>query len=103
MNSMKRALRAGMIVVAAAALFSLGCSVDGAELFQKEGCVNCHRYKGVGGSICPDLTDVSKRRSDEWIRQQIRDSSVNFPDSTMPGFGHLSDKEIQAIIDYLKS
>jgi len=103
MSIMKTALRTGMVVVFAAALFLLGCTADGAALFQKEGCINCHRFKGVGGSICPDLTDVAQRRSDEWIRQQIRDSSVNFPDSTMPGFGHLSDKEIQAIIDYLKS
>ncbi|MGW8271877.1 MAG: c-type cytochrome [Thermodesulfovibrionales bacterium] len=81
----------------------VGCAPDGAALFQKEGCVNCHRLKGVGGSIGPDLTDVSSRRSDQFIRQQLRDSSVNNPNSAMPSFKHLSEKEIQALIDYLKS
>ncbi len=95
--------KAGIVVMALAALFSIGCSVDGSELFRKEGCINCHRFKGEGGSICPDLTGVTERRSEKWIRQQIKDPGVNFPDSTMPGFEDLSDKEIQAIIDYLKS
>lgn len=81
-----------------------GCAApDGAKLFDKEGCRACHRFKGKGGSICPDLTDVKNRRSDAWIRQQLIDSSVNNPNATMQSFDHLSDKEIQAIIDYLKS
>ncbi len=80
-----------------------GCAPDGAKVFEKAGCLSCHRYKGVGGSICPDLTDVTKRKSEQWIRQQIKDPSKNNPNSKMPSFGHLSDREIQAIIDYLKS
>ena len=79
-----------------------GCAVDGAKLFEKEGCNKCHRFKGLGGSICPDLTEVTKRRSDAWIRQQIKNPLVNNPDSRMPSFSNLSNKEIQAIIDYLK-
>lgn len=81
----------------------VGCAPDGAALFQKEGCVNCHRFNGVGGSIGPDLTEVTSRRTDQFIRQQLRDSSVNNPNSAMPSFNHLSDKEVQALIDYLKS
>ncbi len=84
-------------------VFTAGCAVDGASLFSKKGCINCHRFKGKGGSIGPDLTEVKKRRSDEWIRQQLKDSTVNNPNSKMPNFGHLSDREIQALIDYLKS
>ena len=83
-------------------LFLVSCAPDGAKLFQNKGCINCHRFKGVGGSICPDLTDVTKRRSDAWIRQQLKDPTVNNPNSKMPNVG-LSDKEIDAIISYLKS
>ena len=83
--------------------FIASCAPDGAKLFQKEGCINCHRYKGVGGSICPDLTDVTKRRSEAWIRQQLKDPTMNNPNSKMPGFSYLSDKEIDAIINYLKT
>jgi len=77
-----------------------GCAVDGKAVFDKD-CLACHRIRGVGGAICPDLTDVSSRREKAWIEQQIRDSSVNNPESKMPGFPHLSDKEVQALVNYL--
>lgn len=84
------------------ALTALGCSVEGQKVLAGKGCLDCHRFKGVGGSICPDLTDVTKRRSDVWIRQQIINPSENNPDSKMPGFSELSEREIQALLRYLK-
>jgi mono/diheme cytochrome c family protein len=95
-------IRCCSILILVLTVFALGCSADGEALFKKN-CLGCHRFKGVGGSICPDLTEVTKRRSDDWIRQQLKDPSVNNPNSKMPDFSHLSDKQIQAIIDYLKS
>jgi cbb3-type cytochrome oxidase cytochrome c subunit len=83
-------------------LFTQG-SPDGAKLFSNQGCVDCHSFKGKGGQICPDLTEVSRRRSDGWIRVQIKDAKKHNPNSRMPGFGHLSYREISAIIRYLKS
>jgi len=98
----RRGLVTGMAVLFfLLTLVTAGCTVDGKALFEKEGCNKCHRFKGVGGSICPDLTDVKSRRSREWIHQQLKDPSVNNPASKMPSFGHLSGKEIQAIINYL--
>ena len=88
------------MAVALVFLFT-GCAPDGAKIFKKE-CAACHNFKGFGGSICPALTDVKHRRSDAWIRQQLRDPSVNKPDSRMPSFERLSDKEVQALIDYLE-
>ena len=83
--------------------FSLvGCAPDGSKLF-KSNCASCHNFKGYGGSICPDLTEVTKGRSDDWIRQQIKDPSVNDPNTKMQSFENLSDKEIQALIEYFKS
>lgn len=103
MNILKTVLRTGLLIMVTVILFSFGCSVNGASLYQKEGCNNCHKFKGTGGSIGPNLTGVTKRRSDKWLKQQIKNSGVNNPNSTMPGFEHLSDKEIQALINYLKS
>jgi len=90
------------ISVLAGSVVMSACAPDGAKVFKKAGCLSCHAFRGVGGSICPDLTDVTSRRSDKWIRQQIKDPSVNNPASRMPSFDNLSDREIQAIIDYLK-
>ncbi len=79
-----------------------GCARKGAELFEKEGCMNCHTFKGKGGSMGPDLTAVTNRRSDRWIRRQIKNPMDNDSNSRMPSFDDLSECEIRSIIRYLK-
>jgi cytochrome c2 len=78
-------------------------SPNGAELFKSQGCMNCHSFKGKGGELCPDLTDVTRRRNDGWIRDQIKDPKKHNPGARMPDFGYLSYRQISAIIGYLKS
>jgi cbb3-type cytochrome oxidase cytochrome c subunit len=91
-----------IILVTVFLLFS-ACAEDGSVLFAREGCIQCHSFKGKGGNMAPDLTAVTNRRSDRWIRQQIKNPRKNNPDSRMPAFGHLSGSEIRAILRYLKS
>lgn len=79
-----------------------GCVSKGAELFRKEGCIQCHSFKGTGGSG-PDLTAVTGRRTDSWIRQQIKNPKKNNHFSRMPAFGHLSEYEVISLIRYLKT
>ncbi|MDA8083766.1 MAG: cbb3-type cytochrome c oxidase subunit II [Nitrospiraceae bacterium] len=76
---------------------------DGAVIFSEEGCIDCHSFKGRGGSTCPDLTAVTGRRSDSWIRRQINDPRSHNPNSMMPSFSHLSYREISALIQFFKS
>jgi cbb3-type cytochrome oxidase cytochrome c subunit len=76
---------------------------DGTPIFRREGCINCHSFKGNGGAAGPELTAVTKRRSDSWIRQQIKDPKSHNNGSMMPSFDHLSRKEVTALIRYLKS
>jgi cbb3-type cytochrome oxidase cytochrome c subunit len=80
-----------------------GNTTDGANLFKRERCIYCHRVKGQGGTIGPDLTDVAKRRSDKWLRDQIRDPKLHYPNPGMPGHEYLSRKEINSLIKYLQS
>jgi cytochrome c2 len=49
-------------------LFS-GCSMtyNGEKLFYREGCSQCHTYKGKGGRMGPDLSAVTNLKSDSWI------------------------------------
>ncbi len=95
-------LISAFVIVVVIFFFSQG-SPDGAELFRNQGCINCHSFKGKGAEVCPALTGVTHRRSDGWIRDQIKDSKRHNPNSRMPSFGHLSYREISAIIRYLKS
>ncbi|MDA8239055.1 MAG: c-type cytochrome [Nitrospiraceae bacterium] len=92
-----------VLIVVGVVLFMVQPQPDGKELFRSEGCINCHSFKGEGGEMAPDLTSVTQRRSDEWIRQQIRNSKKHNPDSRMPSFDYLSGRQINAIIRYLKS
>lgn len=90
------------------ALVSLGvagCSMtyDGEKLFIKEGCSQCHSYKGKGGMMGPDLSAVSNLRSDSWIDSYIQNPQKMYPFSRMPSFKHLSGSKRKAIIGYLKN
>ena len=78
------------------------CAARGEKLFEEEGCLHCHSFKGKGGRMAPDLTAVTGRRDDAWIRHQIRDSKQNDPRSRMPSFAHLSEFDIRSIVNYLK-
>ena len=88
--------------VLAAALPLPGCALDGEAIFEREGCLECHRYQGRGGYLGPDLNAVTARRSPEWIRQQLRNAKKNEPASRMPSYDNLSSREIRAIITYLE-
>jgi mono/diheme cytochrome c family protein len=89
------------LVLGAVFLFA-GCAVDGAALFEREGCRNCHRFRGPGGNLAPDLTAVTNVRSDTWIKRQIRNPSANDSQTRMPAFGHLSRGEVRALLAFLK-
>ena len=86
-----------------AALLVTACASQGSGLFRSEGCINCHRFRGEGGNIGPDLTGVTDRRSEEWIARQIHNSKEHNPDSRMPNFSHLSWWQVRSLIKYLKS
>lgn len=48
----------------------------GAGLFNGN-CSRCHRIDGVGGSLGPDLSDITNRRSKEALLSAIREPSAN--------------------------
>ena len=74
---------------------------QGKTIFTREGCSNCHSFKGHGGELAPDLTAVGDRRSTLWIMTQIRNPRSHNPDSRMPEFAHLSIIEQYAIAHFL--
>jgi cbb3-type cytochrome oxidase cytochrome c subunit len=74
---------------------------DGAELFGREGCVKCHVFKDRGmGKI--NLNEVCRRHSAAWMHDQITNARLHREDSGMPSFGFLSDRQIEALISYLR-
>jgi cbb3-type cytochrome oxidase cytochrome c subunit len=96
---LKGALLLGVLLLLA------GCvsAGRGKQIYGREKCGNCHRFRGEGHSLAPDLTAVTGSRSDDWIRRQIVAPRENDPRSRMPGFGHLSGSEVRSLLAYLKS
>jgi cbb3-type cytochrome oxidase cytochrome c subunit len=82
-----------------------GCSkiYDGKKLFFKEGCGQCHTFKGKGGRMGPDLSAVTNTRSDGWIESYIHDPKKKNPQARMPSFNTLSSSKRKAIIAFLKN
>jgi len=101
MMARRRSLLLVSVLCAVLVVGSVACRARGAALFRSEGCIDCHTFNGVGGRMGPDLTAVGERRTELWMRQQIRDSKVNNPRSRMPSFEHLSDFEIRSLVKYL--
>lgn len=73
----------------------------GQKLYQSLGCSNCHMINGVGGTTGPDLTTVGARRDREWILGHFKDPKAYVPNSAMPSFGHLSEKDLNDLTDYM--
>src|SRR5919108_2099615 len=120
-----RAMRLSLLIVLASALPSLHAqddesnledlksSAEAAATFNKR-CSACHTY-GKGVKVGPDLKDVTKRRSREWLRRFIRQSSslikagdptaaalfAQFKQQRMPDWIELSERQINNILDYL--
>lgn len=63
-------------------------------------CLGCHRLDGTGGTIGPDLTTVSSRRSRAEIEQVIRDPQRMVPGTTMPRVS-MPDEWVVLLADYL--
>lgn len=112
--SLKAVWRVGVVVlgyfayVAAVALLPLGARAHastgepldpqvqaGQVAWRNNACTSCHSIYGVGGHTGPDLTNVTSRMGEEYIRTVLKDGV-----RAMPAI-ELSDDETNAIVAYL--
>ncbi len=70
----------------------------GKQLFQQYNCQACHQIYGLGGYLGPELTTAysDKNRGEQFMRAILVAGG-----NRMPNF-HLSTKQIDALIAYLK-
>ena len=73
----------------------------GALLFRTHRCIECHAIKGKGGSAGPNLTYVGKKRSRDYIIEQIKNPSSHNPNTAMPSYPNLPEADINDLADYL--
>jgi len=79
-------------------------AVSGKKVFETYGCIACHSISGKGGKIGPDLTNEWQRgRSKKWIIRQLLNSKKNYPNSIMPPYTTLSEKQLSDLVNFLLS
>jgi nitric oxide reductase subunit C len=75
-----------------------GQAAAGKLLWQEKNCIACHQLYGLGGYLGPDLTNII---SDPSRGSAYAAAFVKSGGTTMPNY-HLTDKETDDIIAYLK-
>jgi quinol-cytochrome oxidoreductase complex cytochrome b subunit/cytochrome c551/c552 len=76
----------------------------GRDLFEPQGCADCHAIKGKGGKIGPDLSnEASKARSLDWQVKHLQDPKSTTPGSTMPAFNKLPKDQLDALAQYVSA
>ncbi len=81
-------------------LASAYATPDGERLYTQH-CAGCHGSQGMGGVGVPlALPDFLAQADDDYLRKTIR---LGRPGRVMPAFAQLSDAEVNATVDYLRT
>jgi mono/diheme cytochrome c family protein len=87
--------------------------MKGQKIFNREGCLGCHRARGVGGTVGPDLTQQGEKTRHEynfqnikgeqtvsnWLREHFHDPEIVSPGSQMLKM-NLKEDEIEALVTF---
>jgi ubiquinol-cytochrome c reductase cytochrome b subunit len=76
--------------------------VHGAQIYEAQGCGNCHIINGAGAKVGPPLNGLSQRRDQAWVEKHFANPAALSPGSIMPP-AQFSPADMQAIVDYLFS
>ena len=75
-------------------------AVQGALVYQANGCNACHKVNGVGVDVGPPLNGLAQRRSRSWVEDHFADPSKLSPGSIMPPF-KFSNRDLDNLMAYL--
>ncbi len=56
-----------------------GDPAAGRQVYEKNGCVSCHRIDKDGGSLGPDLTDIGRRRGLKFLAESLVKPEADIP------------------------
>jgi cytochrome c2 len=74
----------------------------GKKLFVDKGCQDCHKVKGTGGEIGPDLTGIGSSRDKTWLDSWLKSPTSVKRGASMPAPG-LTDEERTRLVEFLSS
>jgi len=78
----------------------------GLQLLQANGCLGCHHYKGKGGRVGPELSDVGARHDADFIRESIVNPSAvvaeDYKDLMAQDYtDRISEEDMNLLVDFL--
>ena len=76
--------------------------VRGAQIYEAQGCGNCHMVNGAGSKLGPALNGLANRRDRAWVDKHFANPAALSPGSIMPP-SQFSPADLKAIDDYLFS
>lgn len=77
---------------------------QGRALFNRVGCSDCHGPDGLAAKAGPSLKTVQTRHSDaNYFMRYVKNPQAVDPNSTMTAFPQLSQAQLRAIAEYLRS
>jgi len=91
-----------------------GVFYSGKDVFSREGCLGCHKARGVGGILGPDLTEQGDKTKHEysfqnisgeqtisnWLKEHFRDPEMVSPGSQMLKID-LPDEDLDALATFV--
>lgn len=72
------------------------------EIVRTYGCNTCHTVAGGGGTVGPILDQLGNRRSEEWIRDWLKDPQQVKPGTKMPTFP-FTGQQLELAVSHLTS
>jgi cbb3-type cytochrome oxidase cytochrome c subunit len=77
-------------------------AVEGALIYQKNGCAACHMLNGAGSKAGPgpELNGVANRRSEAWVIQHFQNPQMMSPKTPMPPY-KFNATDMQNEVSYL--
>lgn len=75
-------------------------AIQGAMVYEKNRCVNCHRVNGNGTTVGPQLNGVGRRHTMDWVKEHFADPRKLSPGTIMPPY-KLTQAEVDNLTNYL--
>jgi ubiquinol-cytochrome c reductase cytochrome b subunit len=74
--------------------------VQGAVVYQAQGCGDCHKVNGAGMDVGPSLNGLPRRRTRSWVEEHFTDPPKLSPGSIMPAY-KLPQRNLDKLLAYL--
>ncbi len=77
-------------------------ALRGRMIWDEKNCMGCHTILGEGAYYAPELTQVLKRRDENWVRGFLRNPQAFYPGRRKMVHYNFTEEEITDVISFLR-